>query len=267
MGAKALRQNENCWDSARELDGSGARSYRPGVSGGCSSAWLELQIVDLVVAGSNPVSHPTFQIVADSNVFRVLIHFQATAKRASVRQVATLSRMKCTGSRNGSREVWPRKVRLGRVTVTVYRRAMPYGSPGYLVSNYADGKRRLESYASEADALDAANRLARQLSEREVLAAALTNEQAVEYAAAVHQLAPAKVGLLAAAGTLAEALKHVDDLTGVIAAVKFYAARHQRTTPKRVADAVAELVALKAARGKSERYTISIPQLHYSWLR
>ena len=28
--------------------------------GGCSSAWLEPQIVDLVVAGSNPVSHPSF---------------------------------------------------------------------------------------------------------------------------------------------------------------------------------------------------------------
>ena len=26
--------------------------------GGCSSAWLEPQIVDLVVAGSSPVSHP-----------------------------------------------------------------------------------------------------------------------------------------------------------------------------------------------------------------
>ncbi len=28
--------------------------------GGCSSAWLEHQIVDLGVAGSSPVSHPTF---------------------------------------------------------------------------------------------------------------------------------------------------------------------------------------------------------------
>ena len=28
------------------------------LGGGCSSAWLEPQIVDLVVAGSNPVSHP-----------------------------------------------------------------------------------------------------------------------------------------------------------------------------------------------------------------
>ena len=33
-------------------------NYRPRRVGGCSSAWLEPQIVDLVVAGSNPVSHP-----------------------------------------------------------------------------------------------------------------------------------------------------------------------------------------------------------------
>ena len=30
--------------------------------GGRSSAWLELQIVDLVVAGSNPVGHPIFPV-------------------------------------------------------------------------------------------------------------------------------------------------------------------------------------------------------------
>jgi hypothetical protein len=29
-------------------------------SGGRSSAWLEPQIVDLAVAGSNPVDHPTY---------------------------------------------------------------------------------------------------------------------------------------------------------------------------------------------------------------
>ena len=47
-----------------------------------------------------------------------------------------------------------------------------------MVANYAHGKRRFDCYATEADALDAANRLARQLSEREVVAAAMTNEQA-----------------------------------------------------------------------------------------
>lgn len=49
----------------------------------------------------------------------------------------------------------------------------------------ADGKRRFDCYATEADALDAANTLARQLSERDVVAAAMTNEQAADYAAAV----------------------------------------------------------------------------------
>src|SRR5262245_6917971 len=34
-------------------------SLCPLASGGYSSAWLEPQIVDLAVAGSNPVSHPT----------------------------------------------------------------------------------------------------------------------------------------------------------------------------------------------------------------
>ncbi len=30
------------------------------VDGGCSSAWLEYKIVDLVAAGSNPVTHPRY---------------------------------------------------------------------------------------------------------------------------------------------------------------------------------------------------------------
>lgn len=82
----------------------------------------------------------------------------------------------------------------------------------------------------------------------------MTNEQAAEYSAAVQNLKPLNVGLLSAAETVAEALKFVGGLSEVTAAVKFYAARHQRTTPKRVANAVAELLALKEARGKSEPY-------------
>lgn len=162
--------------------------------------------------------------------------------------------MKTPPLRTERQEDWPRKVRVGRVTVTVYRRITPNGSPGYLVSNYANGKRRLDSYSNEADALDAAKRLARQLSTGEVVAASLTNEQAAEYSAAVQKLAPTKTGLLAAASAVADALKHVDDVASLVAAAKFYAARQKHVTAKRVAEAVAELVALKSARGKSERY-------------
>ena len=143
---------------------------------------------------------------------------------------------------------------LGRVKVPVYKRTAPNGSACYMVSNYATGKRRFDSYASEADAVEAAGKLARQLSECEVLAAAMTNEQASEYAAAVQKLAPFNVGLLSAADAVAEAFKLVGGLTDLTAAVKFYAARHKRTTPKRVADVVKELLEVKEARGAAKRY-------------
>ncbi len=149
---------------------------------------------------------------------------------------------------------WPRKVSFGRVSVSIYRRTTPNGATGYLVANYATGKRRLDSYATEADALDAANRLARQLSRDEALAASLTQEQAAEYIAARRTLEPLKVSLSAACATLAECVKLVADLPNLLAAAKFYAVRHKHTTPKPVADVVAEVLAIKESRGASHRY-------------
>jgi integrase len=123
-----------------------------------------------------------------------------------------------------------------------------------MVANYADGKRRFDSYADEAEAIEAAGTLARQLSERQVLAAAMTNEEASEYAASVQKLAPFNVALLSAADTVAQCLTLVGDLANLHAAAKLYRQRHKQTTPKRVADVVAELLKIKAARGASPRY-------------
>lgn len=153
------------------------------------------------------------------------------------------------------KEIWPRKVKLGRVTVTVYQRKTPLGKIGFMVANYAQGKRRFDSYPTEEEALGAANKLARQLSEREVVAAAMTNEQAADYASAVQSLEPFKVSLPSAASTLADCLKIVGDLPSLQQAVKFYTARHKQTKPKRVADVVAELLEIKASRGASARYS------------
>jgi hypothetical protein len=75
---------------------------------------------------------------------------------------------------------WPKKVLLGRVSV--YRRKSANGRYGFQVANYASGKRRLDSYPTEGKAIEAAHRLARQLSQQQVVAASLTNEQAAEYA-------------------------------------------------------------------------------------
>ncbi len=120
--------------------------------------------------------------------------------------------MKATASRKtkqAENNVWPREVPFGREIVRVYRRKTPLGNFAYMVANYSGEKRRFDSYADEALALEAALKLARQMSEREVLAAAMTNEQASEYAAAVQLLAPFKVGLLSAADAVANALKTI----------------------------------------------------------
>ena len=153
-----------------------------------------------------------------------------------------------------NRKEWPKHVRCGRVTVSVYLRATPSGTPNYMVANYASGKRRFDSFPTEAEALEEANHLARQLSKRAVLAAALTNEQASEYSSAIQALSPLKLSLSATISTVVEALKLVGDLPSLHAAAKFYSTRHKTITRKPVAEVVQELLTVKEGRGASPRY-------------
>jgi integrase len=159
--------------------------------------------------------------------------------------------MKATRSR---KQDWPRKVTLGRVSVSIYKRTAPNGSPCFMVASYASGTRKFISYANEADSIEAAGALARRLSETDTKAAQMTEEQAVEYVNAARELQPLGISLTAAVSVVVEAVKLTGDLSGVVAAARFFKAKHKTVTPKRVADALAELLALKKARGKSERY-------------
>ena len=78
---------------------------------------------------------------------------------------------------------WPRLIKIGRTTVKIYRRKMPS-------ANYSSGKRRFECHPDEAEAIEAETRLARKLSERQHVAANMTNGEAAGYAAAVQSLKP-----------------------------------------------------------------------------
>jgi integrase len=149
---------------------------------------------------------------------------------------------------------WPRKVTVGRVSVTVYRRKTPHGNWAFMLADYSEGPRRFRSYAKEAEALEAANKLARQLSEHDTIAASLTDSEALHLVAAARTVEQLGVSLQDAVSTFAQAFKIVGDTPTVITAANFYAARHKRTTPKRVADVVAELLAVKEKRGASARY-------------
>jgi integrase len=154
----------------------------------------------------------------------------------------------------GRGQAWPRHVQPGRAIVTVYRRQTPSGNPAFMVANYADGKRRFDSYASETDALDAADKLARRLDARDYVAANMTRDQAIDYASAMQALAPFNVNLAATAATVAECLGIVGSLGNLSGAVRFYAARNRQTIKKPVADVVAELLGIKGSRGASKRY-------------
>ncbi len=67
-------------------------------------------------------------------------------------------------------ESWLRKVQPGRAVVTIYRRKTPTGNLAFMVANFVDGKRRFDSYPAEADALDAAQRRAKQIDKRDYVA-------------------------------------------------------------------------------------------------
>jgi integrase len=174
---------------------------------------------------------------------------------APLQHMCNSSRMKAKRSRtNRNSEGWPRKIRHGRETVTVYRRQTPTGGIAFMVANYAEGKRRFDSYADEAEAIEQAAKLARKLSERDAIGAAMSKGEALDFASACQTLAPFGVSLPDVASSMARCLKLVGALPDVEAACRFYVARHKRTVDKRVADVVAELLTVKEARGASERY-------------
>lgn len=164
--------------------------------------------------------------------------------------------MKATLSRKQKQEeTWPRKVQPGRAVVMVYRRLTPSGNIGFRVVNYADGDtRRMDSYASEADALAAAETLAKRIDSRDYVAASMTREQAIEFANSAQILKPFDVSVSAACSTVAGCLKLVGDLSNVSAAVRYWAARNKQVTKKTVADVVTEFLAIKKGRGASARY-------------
>jgi len=150
---------------------------------------------------------------------------------------------------------WPKPVQPGRAIVRVYRRKTPSGNFAFMVANYVDGSRRFDSYASEADAVSAAETLAKRIDARDYVAASMTQEQAIEYADAVAALKPFGVTVRAASATVAECLKLLGDgLASLHAAAKYYRARFKLTVAKPVADVVVELLKVKASRGASDRY-------------
>lgn len=123
-------------------------------------------------------------------------------------RIATPTRTKANQSRNAKQdENWPRRVQPGRTSVPVYRRTLPNGNYGFQVVNYLDAnKRRLDSYPTEAEALAAADTLAKRIDSRDYIGASMTPGQAIEFANATSRLKPFNLTVDAATAVLAECL-------------------------------------------------------------
>ncbi len=150
--------------------------------------------------------------------------------------------MKSTPSKEPKEKGWPRIVTVGRVSVKVYKRIRAGGTVGYEIANYASGKRKLESKATEEEAIHRARDLARQMSLGDVVAAKMTNHEASDYGSAMTSLAPFNVALPVVASTVADCLKLVGDLSNLLAAAKAFQKRSRKVQPKRVKEAVAEFL-------------------------
>lgn len=149
---------------------------------------------------------------------------------------------------------WPKIVTIGRVTVTIYKDQTPAGNPRFRVANYSTGTRKFDPYDNETDAMDAATRLARQLSQMDVISASMTREQSIEYASAVQSLEPLGLTLSAAVAAIVEAVKEVGSLPTVGAAIHFYKTKHTPIVEKKVSEVVADMLAEKKARNAKDRY-------------
>jgi len=148
----------------------------------------------------------------------------------------------------------PETVKVGNIAVKIYTRTKPTGYTVHEVADYSTGTRRLRSFSDHQKARKEAERIARLMSAGETTAAAIRNPQAASYGRAIELLRPTGIPLELVAGHFAEAVKILGS-DRIIEAAQFFKARNpDTTTTKTVAEVVAEMIAVKEARGASKPY-------------
>lgn len=150
-----------------------------------------------------------------------------------------------------TKDGWPRKITVGRVTVTVFRDVLPSGNSRYRVDN-----RRLtgrfDAYKSEEESIEAATRLASRIETGETKAAGLTEKQAMEYILSTDSLKAFGLTVGDASAWLTQALPKVGDIHKLTDALNFYMTNHRKVTNMTVAGVVDLL--LERKKKKSERH-------------
>ncbi|HEY3855975.1 MAG TPA: hypothetical protein VGO67_16425 [Verrucomicrobiae bacterium] len=151
----------------------------------------------------------------------------------------------------------PATVKVGNIKVTIYQRERDTATGKrivYEVADYSSGERRMRGFSDAQEARLEAERIARQMSAGDSMAAQLTNADAVSYCRAVEFLRPTGIPLESAAQTFADCLKVLGE-NRLLEASRFFVERSRAIkAPKAVADVVSELIAVKVSDGASDRY-------------
>ncbi len=151
-------------------------------------------------------------------------------------------------------------VRRGSVQVRIYaiqRKTGPQkGEDFYQVADYSGGGRKFVSFSDLAKAKAEAERIATLLSRGESFAAGFGVAERAVFSRTTELLKPVGVALEVAVADYVEVLKMLGGgRQRLIEAAHFWIQHNPSALPERtVADAVAELIETKAARGLSERY-------------
>lgn len=125
----------------------------------------------------------------------------------------------------------------------------------FMVSFFADGKRRQKMFADFDDAHAEAKSIAGKLAAGQLDAVEMSNKESSIYAHAAEAVKPTGVPLELAAKEYAEAWKILQGKASIIEAAKEFARRHLHTDiMKMVPDAVAEMLAAKEREHTSKAY-------------
>jgi integrase len=147
---------------------------------------------------------------------------------------------------------------VGNAAVKIYRRERTNGDGEtrfiYEVADYTAGRRRLRGFGDLTEARKDADRIARQLSTGDATAAQMRNSDAASFGRAMELIRTTGDSLELVAARYAEIVGILGDGALAPVAARFYKARNKQTEAKRVADVVAEMLAVKEARGASARY-------------
>lgn len=167
----------------------------------------------------------------------------------------TFAVMKATQpKRKAKKKKWPKIVMEGNASVRVYCIKRANGYPLFQVANHSTGKRKLEGFSDEIDALKRAGELAKLIQAGDVAGADLSGREAASYGRAIELIRPTGDRLETVADRYASAVEILGDGARLIEAARYFAKRNPDSLPKKTVEEVVEDLLATMEADASKRY-------------